>query len=302
MINGILDLTRKGEFLEKLNLNDSEKTGLPKELVEWLLVSQKILLPQETFLASTQHSKSQIKKFISEVKNHFNIDSIVLKKEINNWIDSLSEKTASSNDIEKKAKEILKKLKVESSERYQFENSNRDTLLKSIFINSYQNSPVKINQTIESLSQEKGFLSARFKNVIQIQLPRTIGSILNTPLLKGAVYCATVALTIFTGYRAYAAVNHFVIARAIPYYINNTPLAVVKVINYIVDTGVFFYKKGEDLLIPLFLLWLGKRFLPKIPYVTRMIEQIPFTFISINPHKIFSSIFLTKACTLQNLC
>lgn len=42
-----LDLDRRREFLEELNLHKITQNGVSKEVLEWILVSQKILLPQK---------------------------------------------------------------------------------------------------------------------------------------------------------------------------------------------------------------------------------------------------------------
>ena len=46
-VQSSVDLERRNEFINSLLLNNIEKEGVSSELLEWLLVSQEILLPQE---------------------------------------------------------------------------------------------------------------------------------------------------------------------------------------------------------------------------------------------------------------
>lgn len=197
VVAGILDSVRKSNFINALNLDDMATEGLSPELMEWILVSQKILLPQNKIIAKKTTLDSQESLFISAVVKHFKT-SLLQKPSIENWIKSL--KIASSEEIENEAENILTTLSEALSKRYRFETSHREKLLKIIFTNSYKNSSLEIVKTLPFSLLDKELPSLQSKNLSQISLSRISGNIIGSYIFKTAASIFAIAITLFAGY------------------------------------------------------------------------------------------------------
>lgn len=200
IVEGILDTIRKSNFINALSLDHVSTKGLSPELIEWILVSQKILLPQKQVIAKKITLDTQTTEFVSTLVKHFKTNP-THELFIQNWIKSL--KTASFDKIEKDAKDILSAFHGAHSKRYQFEISNREKLLKIIFMNSYKNFSLEVPQTLlfPHLEEEP-------MHVNQIKILRFIGNMMNHSIFKSVASITAISVTLFAGYRmSYAILN-----------------------------------------------------------------------------------------------
>lgn len=198
VVAGVLDLIRQSNFISALNLDEMHTKGLSPELIEWILVSQRILLPQNNITAKKVSEGGHVAKFTSTVIKHIQMN-LIQKLLIENWIESL--KTASADAIENDAKNILSLLPETQVKRYRFEASHREKLLKIIFMNSYKHSPIEIAKSlpIQDLEEDEESPSIDFNSMTQIRIPRIIGSVINSIIFKVAASISAIALTIFAG-------------------------------------------------------------------------------------------------------
>lgn len=230
VVEGIFRSVREMKFLEGLDLDDLHIKGLRPEVIEWVLVSQNILMPQRQLVANKNPSHLDASKLVSKILTNFQTDpvthALILK-----WIDSF--KMSGEDEIEKEADEILKKIPKSLSARYQSAKvSKRDQLLRIIFMKSYQHSPLQIIEAFEEMRKYHSGLT-HLKNVIQIKIPRAIASTINCPYFQWPLRIASYPATILATLIAYNKVKQMTLRKVIPFCVNQAPPEIVRLVNRI---------------------------------------------------------------------
>lgn len=162
----------------------------------------------------------------------------------------------------------------ESSLRYRFTHvqkfTNREKLLIWYFEQAFNKDP---HAMVTAACTDGAAVNSTWKYRGWVLLPRAFASTINHPYVK-------IALTIvglIYGYRAcvwgYTVSQHFLVARAIPLMINNTPVSVIRSMNHILNLKDVVLNYRWTIL---FYTWMGQqvlRLMP-IPYVSNLAERV----------------------------
>ena len=199
------------------------------------------------------------------------------KEKISQWIQSsLIDKSENTQEVEDCANRIFQEFPaLRSRKRFHFSSeTQRETLLKIVFQQSFLHGSDQLIVAAERIEPKKESFYPNWKKVCWIKIPKATAIILNDTVFKIAISIAAAVIYCFGAYVVYQATTHFVAAKMIPFFINNTPIQVIRLGNYIFD--------AKDLILAnLFLTILGigaVRFMilrmPEIPYVTRVARMI----------------------------
>lgn len=160
------------------------------------------------------------------------------------------------------------------SKRYQFRvPKSSDELLKVIFEESFYHSPQAVIRGAELI---EGSFYPLWKRVCLIHVPKILGTFLGSTLVKLVISIATVYYSIIFAFAGFVKMRHFFIARVIPFYINNTPIAFIYSTNRILN-GVDWAR--QNTLTLLFGAFVVQQIVirgPTIPYLTAAIGAISF--------------------------
>lgn len=222
------------------------------------------------------------------------------------WVRDALDQNSSKVDIEHRAKAILTQLEEHDSRtdktRYQFGDplTDRERALKLIFNLSFTAQPDEITAAAELLHPEQTAFYSRWQKVCWIDIPNLTAYVLNNPLFKVVLSVIVLYKSGKACYAAYAA-TPALIARSIPFIINNTPLFVIRAANSVLDLKEFSY---GGIVVILFFTWAGQQIvlrLPEVPYVTPLARRFSImsalstlnTILNNSPQTIFDFVITT---------
>jgi hypothetical protein len=194
------------------------------------------------------------------------------------WVHDALDQTSSKADIERRAKPILELAGKHDGRtdktRYQFGDplTSRERLLTLIFNMSFTDQPDAITAAAETLHPEQAAFYPRWKQVCWIQIPTLAAGVVNNLFVKIILSAIVLYKSGRACYAAYAVIPSLV-ARSIPFIINNTPLVFFRVTNAVLDLKEVAYR---NILQILFFAWAGQQVilrLPEIPYVTPLAQR-----------------------------
>lgn len=200
------------------------------------------------------------------------------------WLNDALDQNSSKVDIENRAKTILKQLEKHDirtdKTRYQFGQplTDRERLLKLIFNLSFEAQPDAITAAAETLHPAQAAFYPRWKKVCWIHIPTLAAYVLNNPFAKVVLSVIVLYQSGKACYAAYVA-TPALIARAIPFIINNTPLVFIRAANAVLDLKKLTY---QNMYLILFFTWAGQQIilcLPEIPHVTPLARR--FSVLSV---------------------
>ena len=198
---------RRNAFLECFNLEEDLEAmvdkGLSKKLIEWILVSQKILTPQtitETVSQEININQTQSKSYADVVYREFSSNPktpVEAKKLLSS--EAFYGLLSTEND---RYREIAEKIAVyaDSKKRYTYDNTHSKTekALTWIFNQSFQNNPNHVITAAQKANGEKEVFYPKWKEVCLIQLPKISSNLLSNPFFKVALVVSTIAIYIFS--------------------------------------------------------------------------------------------------------
>lgn len=193
------------------------------------------------------------------------------------WVYDALDQTSSRENVESRAKPLLEKLDNNRTDktRYQFGEplTARETALKLIFNMSFAAQPDEIIAAAESFHPEQAAFYPRWKKVCWIHIPNLTADVLNNVFVKVILSVIVLYKSSRAFYAAYAVIPAL-IARSIPFIINNTPLVVFRAANSVLDLKELAY---QNMLKILFFTWASQqiilRLLPEIPHVTPLARR-----------------------------
>lgn len=251
------------------NLTDAENRAYQR-LIEWILVSQKILKPQvessQNGVVGINLTKDQATSYVRTVRNEAPIQVkhlIPLEKLINLLRNS-----------EENAEEVFASMPSTRDTRYREEaRFKRDTVLTWIFNQSFQRSPTKVVAAAENVSKQTFY--PKWKKVCLIQLPKVPAAMFCNTCFKVALTASAIFVSIFSIYQVHARVSELFAAKGIPFIINHVPVQVIRAGNAIIGAKELIW--GNPLKV-LAIIWLTKegiiRLLPEIPYLSTAARSI----------------------------
>jgi len=232
--------------------------------------------------------KTPVYNYVSTVYNNFldnpevPSNSTLRSQVIDFFIEVLNKDKGNCKKAEALASKILSdfpNIKPGSSKkRYQLGvTSNRDTLLKHIFDHSFRYNADSHIAAAELLDKEdggKGSFYPAWKKVCWIQIPTVTANVVGSTLFRIAVsiYVLTVSYTVL--HQVSAATTLFVSAKALPFFINNTPLVIIRGVNALIAAREAVVEYAITTIIGVFIIQSVLRCLPEIPYVTRVAREI----------------------------
>lgn len=299
-----LDQHRGKEFLDALNLEEMVSDGLTPQMIEWLLVSQGIFLPQvKQFQEDSLFTEASLAALAPEKAAHriAYLQTMVepLSREsprIYTWLEgSIIYGGLSTEATELAANEILQTLGTShqashSAKRYHFKAPTaRDELLNHIFNRSFAE-PASLAAAAQLTSDRKPLYST-WKKVVYIDLPKCVNCVASDFVVKVAVSVAAAVFMLWAGIKGYDATTHFVAEKLVPFVINNASLHAIHAYNAVLDIKDWTY----DHLIEIFIgAWVTKQVLtrgPRVPYLTALAEKINlwtvFEAVTNSPQTVF---------------
>lgn len=274
-----LDLQRRNKFLEALKLEEIATNGLSTALMEWLLVSQQVLLPQNSDnspqLPIVQNPSRPIndldRNYVWSVYN--GLDPAIRGKIPR----SLFQKLFNQNyAVDAQASELLSALEAIETPltRYQFSKSyqnGKTDLLDFIFAKSFAKNIENLTNLAEQA--EGALFYPIWKKKYWIQTPEVLGKIIGNSLFQ---IVATFAFSFYAHRKikeAYALSSHLVAAKVVPFVINKTPIEVVRAVNKSIDFAASVSNNRLGIVLSLYAI---KSFTEKteIPYVSNVLRSI----------------------------
>lgn len=250
-LEGYQDQLRESDFFRLFNVDQMHETGIPLPLLEWLVVSHRILLPQ-----------FEARGFIKD------IDLAPFHTIIN--------ENSSLEVQEQKAALALDKLNVKNP-RHQFASTltKREQYLISFFECTYATNSKELFQIFEDrrLFQKRSSYPA-WKKVILIRLSNAIANITGSSLFKLVVSvaaCYGAAKLSSTSYGRIVKATGY----AMPILINNTPLQIIRAGNSLLDLNKYVFNNRIKVLVYTAIAQkIVTLLLPPIPYVTAAMKSI----------------------------
>lgn len=140
-------------------------------------------------------------------------------------------------------------------------------LLKLVFDLSFKAQPDAITTAAEAIHPDHAVFYPMWKKVCWIQIPKLAADVLDHPIVKVALTVAALYYSYQVCYAAYEATVALT-ARSVPFIINNTPIAVFRAANVVLDMKDWVYKNMWKIL---FYTWASQQIIlmgPEIPHVT----------------------------------
>lgn len=250
-LQGHLERVRAEDFASRVAPINSDRE-LPKEVMEWLVVSHQVLITQArvhsqelTTLKPQKHSQyfQVIKEsFASPELRVFHGLELGAQAEICTWLEYLE--TCKEAHVyvflETQAKEILEKypqIDHSNQNRYQFKDNRCSMqLMKIIFDYAYcrPKAAEAIVRSAEATNGHKAFYSV-WKKITHIHLTKGIAGIVGNVILRFLFALRTMDLTKGFCTQLYGRIQNFTARVIIPLYINNAPLKGVRMYNLASD-------------------------------------------------------------------
>ena len=227
LLEDLIDLSFRqndeGEFLTRLGLEDPD-AGLSPELIEWLLVSQNILLPKSPQKQSFDNSKPL------KTESLTTLISKEIDEEASSWLKSFNG-VFSKEQMEKTAQELLKKY---PRTRYSYNTSSTNLLLTQLFQKAFSKNSNEIITEAEKITSQTFY--SKIRKWTFIEAPKVIHNVLDNPL----VTIMGIFLLFLKSYRisllSYKHSQHLLAARIIPFIINNTAIGIIRFSNNLISS------------------------------------------------------------------
>ncbi|MDX8431658.1 MAG: hypothetical protein SNF33_07665 [Candidatus Algichlamydia australiensis] len=255
IVSTCLKNERKPEFLFAIDLTKIKDEGLSKEIIEWILVSQGIFLPQ---------SSSEIPPLPTREVTSKDRDIVCGVSAKPNTIEVLS-------DYTKKGKKLphgtLQNKRVELLDDSHYEISKLTSIHKKAW-----------KQNRSRLLEEE---YPDWKRITLCYAPSRISDVLDYDITKVATAIATVILAIYSTYKFYYLAERIIPQYIVPFFINKSPIEAVRMVN--MGMKSFDYMKNNSIKI-IFGILFAKFVLNLIPLdLTRRAAQfISLDIISMN--------------------
>lgn len=280
---------RQNAFLASFDLEEMAENGISKKLIEWILVSQKILRPQieskvNSKVSSINLNRDQAKSCIRVVYEGFaNNQTIPIERKIKLF--------ALLNSGDENAEELLDL----NEKRYRDDRFNpKERILIQIFNHSFQHDAEKVIAAAEKAGNIKSPFYPKWKEVCWIQLPKASSKLFSSWLFKSALKVAAIAISFFSIHQAYLQVEHFVAARAVPFMINHISLEIIRAGNTLIGVKEFVWEHSFQIILASWLVKKGIERLPEIPYLSAAARTITiwnmFRFFFFSKETIFGFI------------
>ena len=197
---------------------------------------------------------------------------------LSQWVQAALDSNSALNDVEQQAEGLLLEARnlnfSTSSKRYRFEQATkREELLTLLFERSFKDYSSEITQEAQSLHPESSFYP-RGKSIYWIHIPKGTALFFGNIVVQLVVTAASIYFFYKTGNRAYHQTVHFCSARALPFFINNTPIKIIRAGNVLLKGKAWAQANRFKIII---YGYIGKFIIsngPKIPYVTSFIKSI----------------------------
>jgi hypothetical protein len=279
---------RQGDFLDFLELEEilGKITSAPKEdltdaenrayqrLIEWILVSQKILRPQiESSQNEVMHidlAENQVKSYVQTVHGVF-YNETNTSEEVKRLI-PLEKLMALLRNREENAEEVFARVSTQDIRYREEARFKRDSILTWIFNQSFQKNPGRVVACAENVSKQVFY--PKWKEVCLIQLPKVPADIFCNTYFKIALTISAIFVSVFSIYQAHARVSHLFAAKGIPFIINHVPVQVIRAGNAIIGAKEFIWKNPLKIIAAVWLTREGVRLLPEIPYLSAAARSI----------------------------
>ena len=256
------------------NLTDDEHRTYQR-LIEWILVSQKILRPQiESKQNEVMHidlAENQVESYAQTVHRVF-YNEATDSKEVKNLI-PLEKLLKLLRNREENAEEVFSHIPTTPNIRYrEGAKFKRNAVLTWVFEQSFQKNPSKIVAAAEEASKQVFY--PKWKEVCLIQLSKVPGDILCNIYFKIALTVSALFVSIFSIYEAHARVSQFFAARGIPFIINHVPVQIIQAGNTIIGAKEFIWRNPLKVLAVIWLIREGIKMLPETPYLSAAARSI----------------------------
>ncbi|PWU13826.1 MAG: hypothetical protein C5B45_05530 [Chlamydiae bacterium] len=271
---------RQGDFLDFLgfeeilakimstpaeDLTDAENRAYQR-LIEWLLVSQKILRPQieSNKVIGIDLAENQAISYAGTVYRE-------APTEVKNLI-SLEKLLHLLRNGEENAEEIFTHIPAQQDTRYREAGLERNKVLTWIFDQSFQRSPARVIAAAENASKQVFY--PKWKKVCLIQLPKVPAGIFCNTCFKVALTTSAIFVSAFSIYQAHARISELFAAKGIPFIINHVPVQVIRAGNAAIGVKEFIWKNRLKVLAVIWLTKEGIRRLPEISYLSAAARSI----------------------------
>jgi len=304
MLQAALERLLNSKFISHFIPEDVEKEGLSPALMEWLLVSHKILSLQKLEEpASHEKSPNSIvsdkdKAYIATVDAAANMDGRLI---------TLFNAEQSVSDVESVAVSLLEQVGVPenpASKRYRFHIiSKRDEVLEAIWNKAVSENITEVIAAAEIVDNSTTLVYPKWKQICLIAGPNRIASLMKNTLVKVALYVAGVFLVgIAAGYLTPLTghVLQLFTAKSLPFIINNSSIHLIRVMATLMKITDFVEKNNIKLFFGLCLIRVIAARAPQIPYVSRVLRSInPWPLIGrVSFKKIVSEYIFDPCVTL----
>lgn len=237
-----------------------------QRLIEWILVSQKILKPQvESSQSKVVLAKNSAISYAQTVYNESptEVTRLVSLEKLINLLRNSKEN----------AEEVFASMPSTLDTRYREEaRFKRDAVLTWIFKQSFQENPDEIVAAAENVSKQVFY--PRWKKVCLIQLPKVSAGIFCNTYFKVALTVSAIFVSVFSIYQAHARVSQLFVAKGIPFIINHIPVQVVRAGNAIIGAKELIWRNRFKVIAIIWLTREGVRRLPEISYLSAAARSI----------------------------
>lgn len=325
VIGDYQEIERRNDFLTRFGLaavvenpeekqeNPSAKQKLPElkglspELMEWLLVSQGILIQQA--------EKPKETKVINEPGAYFDYQATIYQAFSSNpnIPERAKELTTqevfynlleSENDegVSEAAKALINNYVKDistSAKRYNAHvQSDREKVVTWIFNQSFEQNAEGMIASAEKVQGQHEVFYPKWKKVCLIQLPKIPAKALTHPFLKVAIVVSVLAISIFAMYFAYTKLAALMAAKAVPFIVNNVPKQIFQIGELLSKAKDLVWKYSITIFAVTFLAQqIILNFIPPIPYLSAAMRAIDLwtmiKFVFFAPQTIGTFLFFT---------
>ncbi len=276
VIRDNLDIERRNEFINHMNVEEIETNGLSKAIMEWLLVSHHIFNPKIT---GEKPLTCRVNVLAPGIKQHISIVYGSFERDLNNPSETLKKELENkylmnSNVNREQSEALASRIITENphlfaSDRYRFNtDSRRAEVLTYFYESAAQKNSDLSNYALPDPKVEKVIHQKFRKLKVYAYINNTVGN----ELFKITLSCIVAYATWNIMNRHYAQTANLA-GRATQIIINNAP-ETVKVLNKAMDIKKYVLENWFIIIGGIIIAKAGFSLLPKIPYVTEKINSI----------------------------
>lgn len=255
------ELARRNEFLSCFDLEEIAEQGLSKELMEWILVSQKILKPQieiESDLNLKQANEGQMLSYINIVHQGFKENPRVSTEAKDQMpLERLLKLLRTKDENVEDFSSYIETLHL-NEKRYR-QNTEKEKILTQIFNQSFQHDSAAVITAAEKASGTAKSFYPKWKKICWIQLPKSSVDLFSNGFFKTTLMISAVALSIFLARQLF-------VDKGIPFIINQIPRAG--------NAFKGFIKEHSFIILSTLLTIKIIKMLPEIPYLSAAARAI----------------------------